>query len=48
MDITIKVDDENDNAPTFQDALQFTVLEQSNPGQEREVDNSNPEVFDLQ
>ncbi|XP_038573882.1 desmocollin 2 like [Micropterus salmoides] len=32
LDITIKVDDENDNAPTFQDALQFTVLEQSNPG----------------
>lgn len=32
LDIKIMVDDVNDNAPTFKDPLQFTVLEQSNAG----------------
>ncbi|XP_059201150.1 desmocollin 2-like protein [Centropristis striata] len=33
LDINILVDDVNDNAPTFKDALQFTVLEQSAEGE---------------
>lgn len=32
LDLAINVLDKNDNAPEFKDSLQFTVLEQSNPG----------------
>ncbi|XP_033492070.2 desmocollin 2-like protein [Epinephelus lanceolatus] len=34
LDVVINVDDENDNAPTFQGSLQYSVPEQSPPGTE--------------
>ena len=33
MDITVLVDDMNDNAPTFSGPLEFAVSEQCSPGE---------------
>lgn len=48
MDIRIDVDDVNDNAPTFTGPQQYTVLEQSVVGEQRETATSNPAALDLQ
>lgn len=35
--IIIIIDDVNDNAPTFKDRLEFTVLEQSKAGEQHKI-----------
>lgn len=37
LPVTIYIDDENDNAPTFTDPLQFTVLEQAKKGEQCDI-----------